>query len=264
LPGETGFGPGKSGIFKKKINRFFDKLEIPGTVSIQKMKVADCCDPSLERDYIVFEASETGYFFFIKNLRLMPYMQAEGLEDSPFSNDVNDIKLLIVETFIKYMPVPINPGTIVPGAGTGGYEVPCDIYDWLLGNVYDIDFEELHAFKESVENLYNYIQECYKKYMSLTEIRETDDYKGFVQIIKDTVTGTMFDNEIFAGFDLENLLKLLEAIEEITSEIYNAQHKFREQYWLHERCDWRIPMMKYPNGAFKGTTIVPDFPGGEG
>ena len=227
-----------SGVdFTQALNDYFDSYEINVTSMIQRLKCPN--DPSKTDEYLVIQAQEDGYFFFIKNVRLLVGVMSEDFPDSPFSNEVEDIKFSIVSAIQEYHPVKIGQEY-----NEDTYEVDCKLYTWLLEN-----------YNEAIVSLTEYQQAL--NILSVTDRDLTDeDFENANNLIKDTV----YNNSIFEHYDIEEQKQIANIVEALKGIIELAAQKYPEHYWLQETDCWRIPVMKYPNGAFRGIVIVPDYP----
>lgn len=97
-------------------------------------------------------------------------------------------------------------------------------------------------------------------YSGITEDMSDEEINEIIEMANSFIEGTVFDNKIFDNYDTNNL----DIIKNILLAIRAIQDQYDEyfptQMWLIEDKHRRIPLMKYPNGAFRGIVLVPDFP----
>ena len=97
-------------------------------------------------------------------------------------------------------------------------------------------------------------------YSGITEDMTDEEINEIIEMANSFIEGTVFDNKIFDNYDTNNL----DIIKNILLAIRAIQDQYDEyfptQMWLIEDKHRRIPLMKYPNGAFRGIVLVPDFP----
>jgi hypothetical protein len=88
-------------------------------------------------------------------------------------------------------------------------------------------------------------------------------YEKANKLLKDTVfdsDSTVYNASILDHYEFSDIQKIIDLL---LIAIKKASMNYAEHYWLPEIAEWRIPMMKYPNGAFKGIVIIPDYPDDE-
>lgn len=231
-----------------KLNEFFSNNDIQVVVSLQTEHIKS---EGKDIEYIVLQAQSEGYFFFIKNFKLKPILVSTDYPYSPFSLYVDNPNDLVYKLIKEYKP--INKDEVV-------YTTPnISLYEWLLTNMYTLS--------EQIEVLMDYLQTLNRAEELLrtnSDIQFTDieinnileNNKQALAIIKDTV----YDSEIFLNYNIENRFIISNIIEQLNKEIYTASLRLNKIYWLDEVQEKRIPVMKYPNGAFRGIVIIPDFP----
>ena len=273
------------------INDAFDKNNINVSVSLQCLE-----DPNdkVIKEYLVFMAQEEGYFYFIMNLKLLPVKASEDCPHSPFSNVIQDLREVIYNFLIQYHPVVKDEEY-----DEETYQIDCDLYTWLLKN-YKEAIEQLDSFSSAIEcilgsdNVYYGNDEPFEPtintdpeednsenentgenennedvpeetpgrphYSGITEDMSDEEINKIIEQANSFIEGTVFDNKIFDNYDTNNL----DIIKNILLEIRAIQDQYNEyfptQIWLIEDKHRRIPLMKYPNGAFRGIVLVPDFP----
>lgn len=230
--------------FIEAINQYFETYELPVVASIQKLKCL--CDPTVTKDYVVFEAHVEGYFYFIKNFRVEPAVQSEDYPDSPFFNGVEDMKFLVWETIMKHKPDP----------QTDPYEVPCELYSWILEN-----HEDLINLLPSYKSFLDYWNEYYNN--TFSEEEQEEIFNKYTEYANAAIADTIYDSPVIADYDIVNHNKVYDIITDLSQKIIKANQRYSQRYWLPEISEWRVPMMKYPNGAFKGIVIIPDYPDDE-
>lgn len=117
---------------------------------------------------------------------------SEDFPDSPFSNEVEDIKFSIVSAIQEYHPVKIGQEY-----NEDTYEVDCKLYTWLLEN-----------YNEAIVSLTEYQQAL--NILSVTDRDLTDeDFENANNLIKDTV----YNNSIFEHYDIEEQKQIANIVE---------------------------------------------------
>ncbi|WQJ53907.1 MAG: hypothetical protein [Wendovervirus sonii] len=226
------------------INGELDNNNVNVSVSLQKIY-----DKGLNKyiNYIVFLAQKEGYFYYINNLRLKPEFQNEDYPNSPFSKEVSGMKSIIYTLINQYQPVQLytKPAAI--------YEVDCNLYNWLLANYQEI-VDNIGKFKNCMKYL-NMITDDTPE----TEINKLIDNAN--KYIKNTVYDEFFETYLY---DISNMNKIYNIVESIGDMINELSDYFQDIYWLIEDRRLRVPLMKYPNGAFRGIVIVPEWPTNNG
>ena len=279
------------------INDAFDKNNINVSVSLQCLE--DPNDKVI-KEYLVFMAQEEGYFYFIMNLKLLPVKASEDCPYSPFSNVIQDLREVIYNFLIQYHPVVKdeeydeetyqidcdlytwllkNYKEAIEQLDSFSSAIEC-----ILGsdNVYygndepfeptiNTDPEEDNGENENTgenenngepENNEDVPEETPGRphYSGITEDMTDEEINKIIEQANSFIEGTVFDNKIFDNYDTNNL----DIIKNILLEIRAIQDQYNEyfptQIWLIEDKHRRIPLMKYPNGAFRGIVLVPDFP----
>lgn len=220
------------------VNGEFDRNGVKATATIRNITDAKA---GTSRDYLVFSSQQEGYFFYIANLKISPAFQSPEFPKSPFSNEVDNVKTLIYNALEKHHPVKKGESY-----DKGSYEVPCRLYKWMLAN-----------FEEAVRRLGSFDAML----SILSSITSESDVQAAVDEANAYIRGTVYDNDaVFNPYDVENLYRILDAVKELADEINRSRKFYLRQYWLREDCSLRVPLMKYPNGAFRGIVLVPDFP----
>ena len=226
----------------QRINTQLSKNNISVATVISEYNELDCENNPVTNDYIQFMAQETGYFYYIKNLLISPEFRSEDFPDSPFSKDVGGLDDKIIELLNKYHPV--QKGEIyVPGS----YEPDCKIYTWLRYNCLDA-VGQISKFKEALDKLNTITPD-----MTPEEIQAIWDEA--LIIISDTCY-----MEIISFYDVENLNAIYSIVNDLRDWMIATHAYYAPCYWLEEDECKRVPLMKYPNGAFRGVVLIPDWP----
>jgi len=129
------------------------------------------------------------------------------------------------------------------------YDVDCDLYNWLLSNYQDA-IGCIGNFKSALKYL-NQITDNMPESQVSALIAKANQY------IKNTVYDEFFETYLY---DIENMNKIYSIVESIKDMIDELVDYYQDVYWLIEDRRLRIPLMKYPNGAFRGIVIVPEWP----
>ena len=128
---------------------------------------------------------------------------------------------------------------------SNNYEVDCDLYTWLLHNYIDA-VKDIESFRKMID------------YFKMWEQTGDDEYLEKYNI---EAQNTVYDDDII-NFYLDDvaLEALYNIINDIKTRINELNAYYRDFYWLREDRHKRIPLMKYPNGAFRGIVLIPDWP----
>lgn len=222
------------------INDEFEKNNINVSVSLQVLEGG--ADKAM-KEYLVFMAQEEGYFYYIMNLKLLPIMISEDWPESPFSNVIEDIRNVIYSFIEQYHPVfkddEYNPET---------YQVNCELYSWFIRH-YREAMEQSEALERAIEIIY-----------TITDDMSEEEISKIIEEANKEILNTIFDSRIFDNYDTENLNIILTIIQSLKALQEQYDDYYPTQMWLIEDRKKRIPLMKYPNGAFRGIVVVPDFP----
>lgn len=239
--------------FTEAINQYFEEHGINVNCSIQKLNCH--CDPSVTKDYFVIEAQTEGYFYYIKNFRLEPVIQSSEYPESPFYNGLEDIKLTVYNLIFKYKPL-LDYQT---EDDLVNYEVPCQLYEWILEKHLQA-IDKLRSFTLALQKFDDFDAWYTENAEDYTEEAIHELYMKTVEASNELIADTVYNTSVLEHYDVANLKKIKDIIKELISEIEKASKRYAEHYWLEEIPEWRVPMMKYPNGAFKGIVIIPDYP----
>ena len=195
----------------------------------------------LNHQYLHFISQKEGYFYYINNLRVDVNFQSEKFPNSSFKKSITDVKQYMYDLIEKYHPIlkneEYNPDT---------YKINCELYSWLLYN-YDDAVEHLDAFNEMINCLHNAIDNP-----------DEEDY--WIERANIAIQQTCYDVDLFNEYDINNIEAIRDIVNEIKDKLDELNEYYKEFYWLREDKHLRIPLMKYPNGAFRGIVLVPDWP----
>ena len=64
----------------------------------------------------------------------------------------------------------------------------------------------------------------------------------------------------YGRYDDTDLHKIHDIVDSLKNLVEQADQYYQEFYWLQEDRNRRIPLMKYPNGAFRGIVVIPEWP----
>jgi len=221
------------------INDILSDNDIEVSVQRQEIKEADGCIV----EYLVFMSQKEGMFYYINNLKMMPMFKSEEYPRSPFSKSLSGMRTIIYKFIEQYHPVKKG---VTYDEST--YEVDCDFYRWLLTNYQDA-VDNLEKFKKALDYL-GQIRE------DMPEIEKD----MLIEKANVLIYGTAYDHNIINSYDLANMRIIADIVESLKAFINETKDYFQEIYWLVENRGRRIPMMKYPNGAFRGIVVIPDWP----
>jgi len=129
------------------------------------------------------------------------------------------------------------------------YEVDCDLYNWLLAN-----YQDAVGCIGNLKSALKYLNMITDKTPE-TEVNKLIDKAN--QYIKHTVYDEFFETYLY---DIENMNKIYNIVESISDMINELVDYYQDVYWLVEDRRLRVPLMKYPNGAFRGIVIIPEWP----
>lgn len=194
-------------------------------------------------DYLVFLAQKEAYFYYINNLRFTICFQSEDYPKSPFSKNIENIKENIYQIINIYQPRQTDD-TSDP------YEIDCFLYKFLLAN-YSEACEEIDILKETVE--------YFKKMDASTS---DEEWQKWFDKTQELIKGTIyfdFINDPKHSYDSENLEKVYQVVKAMKNLMNESDEYYMDIYWLKEDLHLRIPLMKYPNGAFRGIVVIPDW-----
>ena len=212
-------------------------------INVSLQEIEDSCDKK-KYEYLVFTSEKTGYFYYVNNLKLTPKFQSENLPYSPFSKALSGLKAIIYDFIEQYHPVKKDE---IYDETT--YEVDCDLYKWLINNYQDAT-DTLNAFKKALEIL----QKIEK---GLIPEEEIDDY---LEEVNRLIEYTPWNDAIIDAYDVKNMQIIYNIVEAIKALINESKDYYQDLYWLKEDIRKRIPLMKYPNGAFRGIVVIPEWP----
>ena len=236
--------------FIKQINKIFKDNNIEVAVSVQKEE--DELDKHTY-EYLVFLSQKEGYFYYINNLRVTINFQSEDYPNSPFTNGIDKVKTYIYDLIDEFHPMKevYNPETgeyYTPEYDKDTYEVDCELYTWLLHNYMDA-VKDINSFGEMIE------------YIQLALDAETEeDAELYLEEANVVIKNTVYDADFFNNYDLDNMRIIYALIDVVKHRVDELNEFFQTIYWLREDRHKRIPLMKYPNGAFRGIVLVPDWP----
>ena len=223
------------------INDKFTKYNIQVSSSIiQKYDEKD----GIIHHYLKFMAQKEGYFYYINNIRINVNFQSEPYPNSPFKKGINELKQYMYDIIEKYHPVT----NVDPEYDPDEYEVNCDLYAWLLRN-YEDAVADLASFNKMIIYLHNAIN---------ATTPEEESY--WLQKANIVIQNTVYDDDIFNMYNIDNIELIRDIITEIKDKLNELDEYYKDFYWLKEDKHLRIPLMKYPNGAFRGIVIIPEWP----
>lgn len=192
--------------------------------------------------YLKFIAQKEGYFYYINNIRIDLNFQSEKYPQSPFKKGIDKLKEYMYNLIEKYHPITIN------GSDSDEYEVDCELYKWLLRN-YEGAVKDLSSFNKMIEYLHNAIN---------ATIPEEESY--WLEKANIVIKNTVYDDDIFNMYNIDNIEIIRNMIIEIKSKLTELNEYYNNFYWLKEDKHLRVPLMKYPNGAFRGIVLIPEWP----
>lgn len=239
--------------FVKQVNEKLQDENVQVSVSLQT--IYDNYDKHYH-DYLVFLSQKEGYFYYVNNLKITLKFQSEDFPDSPFTIGVKQLKAFIYNEIYTFKPrkseivedgeedtdetnvEPIvnNTDEIVEDTSTD-YKVDCDLFSWFL-----------HNYEEAVKDI-----KSFRKCIDYLEAGDLDNANIVIQ-------NTVYDKFDFANYDVPTNIEIIyDIVVDIKSKMAQLEQYFKPFYWLKEDKHMRIPLMKYPNGAFRGIVLLPDW-----
>ena len=222
------------------LNDEFSNANIDVSVSIQQIYDKN---NKYTNEYLVFLSQKEGYFFYIKNIKISPVFASDEYPLSPFSKALSGLKSIIYNFITQFHPVKIGEEYVAEN-----YEVYCNLYTWLIVN-YQQCIDNLTSFKQSLDLL-----------SSITAETGEEDVGRILEQVNRLIKYTPYDMDIINEYDVPNMYIIYNIIDSIRALIQETSDYYQDLYWLNEDRDKRVPLMKYPNGAFRGIVIIPDWP----
>lgn len=208
-------------------------------------------------DYLSFQSTEEGYQFYVHSVVLYPVTtEYNNMDDtyadyseSPFSGANIDFDYILNLIRTKQ---PREAGSDYRDSYV---KVPCDIYRFLI-SIAPVAKDDNKAFAYNIEALKEFallfdedgqfIEENYNKFVFLA-----NQYNS--------VYAYYFGSE-FGICNIYNIHDIIDILEDIA--LYVSKSNIGWAYQLIEDNSKRIYSQKYPNGAFRGIVIVPEWPNG--
>ena len=194
----------------------------------------------MTHQYLHFISQKEGYFYYINNLRIDINFQSEKFPNSPFKKGISGAKTYIYKLIEDHKPIINNDDD------QETYNIDCELYSWILYN-YDDAVDEINQFNEMIRCLHE-------------AINNPDEEDYWIEQANIAIQNTVYDNDLFNKYDISNIEKIRDIISDIKNKLSELSEYYKEFYWLREDKHLRIPLMKYPNGAFRGIVLVPDWP----
>lgn len=233
------------------VQNIFDELKVPIAVSQETKTEGDSSTHDFK--YIKFLSNKIGYPFQIANLRLIPIYASEDCPDSPFVHS-HIIIQNIIDAIIEVRPIPwldssvytfisvdssterhvvdiVNSSTkiiINTSTDTSQYFIDCSLYEYVIGRLE----ESLVTVKSTEASIY------------------TVDTSVYV------VDSSIF---FFYNYNPEDVRKIYQTIIDDTG-LSDIEDDSSVIHKIYENLDYRIPYIKYPNGAMRGIVLVPTYP----
>lgn len=220
------------------INTEFEQNNVFITTAIQVMPNPET---NTNEDYLVFTSQKETFFYYVKNVAIEIVKASEDYPNSPFSDNTDDMLPVIYDYILMHHP--ILPGTRYD---EDTYAPDCLLYEWLITN-YEKAIEELYFFKKALILL--------DKITSYTEEAAVNTIIAGANFLLST---TVYNNEVIERYDDNNMYAIMLIIEDLQK--YINDNILPTKIWLKEDIKRRIPIMKYPNGAFRGIVLIVDPP----
>lgn len=241
------------------IQNKFNELGIPVAVSIKTLDICDCehadCNTNNQIDYICFQSEIEGYQFFVFDAYISAidytYQNFNGTwadyTESPFVIAGVDFDS-IIEIIRAVSPRKVGKTTTIPYA-----QIPCDLYRWLItlaptavtdADVFIHNYKCLEKFAELFNDVGELPEKNYQQF-SLLAAMYNDIYTYYFGL----------DGSLCRKYNIHDLLKILNSI---AAYVHNSN--VAGPYELIEDYSKRLYPQKYPNGAFRGVVMIPDWP----
>ena len=238
----------------------FDELQVPISCTIRSIQAHECevsvrCQACNEMiDYIVFQSSEEGYSFHIHSL----FVSAIGSDYTNFDGSWSDytespfIGANINFDYICDLIRNIAPRKKGEYSGDDYTRIPCDIYKYLI-SIAPLAQQDLEAFSHNLKALKEF-SECFDKVGNIIEDKQTQFV--FLTHMYNDIYQYYWAEEygILNKYNIHDVIKLLQ-----TTIDYVNDSNVSGPYRLVEDYDKRIYPTKYPNGAFRGMVLIPDW-----
>lgn len=249
------------------VNDCFEQNDIDVTLSIQDFK-----NPKDKKtySYLVFQGGTEGYFFFVKNVKMEAAMQSEEYLESPFTDEVESVRLIVFNLINKWKPL------LPDDEGVEEYSVDCKLYEWfVMNNEGIIEYER--TFKRHIE-ITHLIDELYYKIDAIEYPKEDDiipedpdsiiaEYRDKITAyefeLKEILADTPYDDDVVLRYDYVNREQIYNIVCDMILAFEAVKNEQNGIHWLDECDEMRIPTMKYPNGALRGIVLIPEFPDAE-
>lgn len=261
--------PGDTESILTFIQNWFDCMNIPVNIDeedkedpknisgiSEKYKNCDNCmcntgDLNISKvySYIRFMATSLGYNFTVRNFRVYPIFASEDFPESPFSPE--QITVQDVIQAIKN----VKPYRIDAKEKMDPYLIDCSLYLYVLTNLdeglkYVDDFE----FKTPDEYAYS-VYAGYGQNNPWWNI-DTDNTLDELYYAYDN------DTEDVNGIVHRGVWPIFKEIYNLTGLRTSNPDETEVVHKLFENLDLRVDSLKYPNGAFRGISIIPQYPSG--
>jgi len=114
-------------------------------------------------------------------------------------------------------------------------------------------YEKCLQFKENFKNALDLID-------SITPDMPAEEQDEILDKANNLIMYTPYDLPIINNYDTTNMRIICNIVYALAEIINDTQSYYQSLYWLKEDRFKRIPLMKYPNGAFRGICLIPDWP----
>lgn len=197
--------------------------------------------------YIRFMATSLGYNFTVRNLRVYPIFASENWPDSLFNPEV-----ITVQDVIQAIK-NVKPYRIDAKEKMNPYLIDCSLYLYILTNL-DEGLKFIDDFEGKDPGEFEY--SVYAGYGQKNPWWNIDQ--------KETLDSLYYpyDNDIedMNGIVHRGVYPIFKEIFNITGLRTTNPDTTDIVHKLFENLDLRVDSLKYPNGAFRGISIVPQYP----
>lgn len=241
-----------------------DELGVPVAVSIRSLAPCNCQDMTCVGkkknpiDYLVFQSTMEGYQFFVYDVFVTPIDYTYENFNREWADYTQSPFVGAVVTFDTIMDL-IRSGAprLVGKDVTPLYDkVPCDLYKYFI-SIVPMAVDQADAFAHN----YNALKE-FEKCFDESGVLMDEWQQMFVTL------GHMYPDIYAYYFGMTGALLYKYNIHDIVKMLGQVSAYIHESnvvgpYKLVEDFDKRLYPQKYPNGAFRGIVLVPDYPSAE-
>lgn len=243
------------------IQNWLDCMNIPVNVDFEDKEdtVSPChsgknCNMTIKTDYkpniysyIRFMSTSLGYNFVVRNLRVYPIFASEDFPESPFSPEQ-----ITVQDVIQAIR-NVEPYRIDASVKMDPYLIDCSLYLYVLTNLEE-GLKYLDDFAYKAPESFEYT--VYAGYGKNNAWYNIDSSEPLDSLYYAYDNDTIDENEIVhrGVYPIFAEIFRITGLRSVNPDDTDIVHK------LFENLDLRVDALKYPNGAFRGISVVPQYP----